>query len=156
MYSSAADIIDSSDDMMITEWLCICLLHNITAEHMLGQGAMIRCTSRQPHSCNMFLQAVLQPTQSSIKPVIGLYRRALHSGYHTRNMQKCLFRVSDISVDLRYGVKEPYEKLKAFTRGQTVTEQSMQVSSANLCHNKAEGSACTADHVIQHLCSIVQ
>lgn len=26
----------------------------------------------------------------------------------------------------RYGVPEPYEKLKAFTRGQTVTQQSMQ------------------------------
>lgn len=26
----------------------------------------------------------------------------------------------------RYGVPEPYEKLKAFTRGQRVTQQSMQ------------------------------
>lgn len=26
----------------------------------------------------------------------------------------------------RYGVPEPYEKLKAFTRGQKVTQQSMQ------------------------------
>lgn len=33
----------------------------------------------------------------------------------------------------RYGVEEPYEKLKAFTRGQAVTQQSMQefVSSIN-------------------------
>lgn len=28
----------------------------------------------------------------------------------------------------RYGVPEPYEKLKAFTRGQKVTQGSMQVS----------------------------
>jgi len=27
----------------------------------------------------------------------------------------------------RYGVPEPYEKLKAFTRGQRVTQHSMQV-----------------------------
>ena len=26
----------------------------------------------------------------------------------------------------RYGVEEPYEKLKAFTRGQAVTQESMQ------------------------------
>jgi hypothetical protein len=29
----------------------------------------------------------------------------------------------------RYGVPEPYEKLKAFTRGQRVTQESMQVCS---------------------------
>ena len=29
----------------------------------------------------------------------------------------------------RYGVEEPYEKLKAFTRGQKVTAHSMQVRS---------------------------
>jgi len=28
----------------------------------------------------------------------------------------------------RYGVPEPYEKLKAFTRGQRVTQESMRVS----------------------------
>ena len=32
----------------------------------------------------------------------------------------------------RYGVPEPYEKLKAFTRGQRVTQQSMQEFVANL------------------------
>jgi adenylosuccinate lyase len=32
------------------------------------------------------------------------------------------------TVMRRYGVPEPYEKLKAFTRGQRVTQQSMQVS----------------------------
>ena len=31
------------------------------------------------------------------------------------------------TVMRRYGVEEPYEKLKAFTRGQRVTQQSMQV-----------------------------
>lgn len=30
------------------------------------------------------------------------------------------------TVMRRYGVEEPYEKLKAFTRGQRVTQQSMQ------------------------------
>ena len=30
------------------------------------------------------------------------------------------------TVMRRYGVPEPYEKLKAFTRGQRVTQQSMQ------------------------------
>ena len=32
------------------------------------------------------------------------------------------------TVMRRYGVPEPYEKLKAFTRGQRVTQESMQVS----------------------------
>ena len=31
------------------------------------------------------------------------------------------------TVMRRYGVPEPYEKLKAFTRGQRVTQHSMQV-----------------------------
>jgi hypothetical protein len=31
------------------------------------------------------------------------------------------------TVMRRYGVPEPYEKLKAFTRGQRVTQDSMQV-----------------------------
>jgi adenylosuccinate lyase len=30
----------------------------------------------------------------------------------------------------RYDIPEPYEKLKAFTRGQKVTQQSMQVRRA--------------------------
>jgi hypothetical protein len=33
-----------------------------------------------------------------------------------------------VQVMRRYGVPEPYEKLKAFTRGQKVTQHSMQVS----------------------------
>ena len=32
----------------------------------------------------------------------------------------------------RYGVAEPYEKLKAFTRGQSVTQESMQLFVAGL------------------------
>jgi hypothetical protein len=32
----------------------------------------------------------------------------------------------------RHGVPEPYEKLKAFTRGQKVTQQSMQVGPMTL------------------------
>jgi adenylosuccinate lyase len=31
------------------------------------------------------------------------------------------------TVMRRYGVPEPYEKLKAFTRGQKVTQESMRV-----------------------------
>jgi adenylosuccinate lyase len=34
------------------------------------------------------------------------------------------------TVMRRYGVPEPYEKLKAFTRGQKVTQESMRVSEA--------------------------
>lgn len=35
-------------------------------------------------------------------------------------------RLSDCQSRRRYGVAEPYEKLKAFTRGQTITQDSMQ------------------------------
>eukprot|EP00775_Hariotina_reticulata_P004066 gene4066-4313_t len=41
------------------------------------------------------------------------------------------------TVMRRYGVPEPYEKLKAFTRGQKVTQESMQVGSGGL---QADGS----------------
>ena len=37
------------------------------------------------------------------------------------------------TVMRRYGVEEPYEKLKAFTRGQRVTQQSMQVRGLLCC-----------------------
>lgn len=37
-----------------------------------------------------------------------------------------LASVFEICMLCRYGVEEPYEKLKAFTRGQTVTQESMQ------------------------------
>ena len=40
-------------------------------------------------------------------------------------------------MDCRYGVAEPYEKLKAFTRGNRVTAQSMQVA-CYLCFQTIE------------------
>eukprot|EP00878_Enallax_costatus_P045110 GHUV01054023.1.p1 GENE.GHUV01054023.1~~GHUV01054023.1.p1 ORF type:complete len:102 (-),score=18.16 GHUV01054023.1:134-439(-) len=36
------------------------------------------------------------------------------------------------TVMRRYGVPEPYEKLKAFTRGQRVTQDSMQVGCSTI------------------------
>jgi hypothetical protein len=43
------------------------------------------------------------------------------------------------TVMRRYGVPEPYEKLKAFTRGQRVTQESMQVCSGNAFNSTVTG-----------------
>ena len=41
---------------------------------------------------------------------------------------------ANIAVMLGYGVEEPYEKLKAFTRGNKVTAESMQVQTSHWLH----------------------
>lgn len=46
------------------------------------------------------------------------------------------------TVMRRYGVPEPYEKLKAFTRGQKVTQESMQVREPHA----VTGVLCSAVH----------
>lgn len=54
--------------------------------------------------------------------VLGMMCTA-HGSVLTRG---CACVLPLVHLPCRYGVPEPYEKLKAFTRGQRVTQQSMQ------------------------------
>ena len=94
------------------------------SRHSLGEGAAQRLhciTHRRPALC----QSRGLPSKQSMP--CGCSWQVLAEPIQT--------------VMRRYGVAEPYEKLKAFTRGRRVTQHSMQVGA---CHD-GHRSSCVRD-----------